>query len=511
MTMDTRGLSMYGMLILFIIGTGLVSKTAQAQSADDVLRYSLEYPSYDPVSLVMPGMADATGFGAFQENPASMALFNDSFLSMGLSSRFLDETSTYLGNSSIDADNQTGIGDLGLVYKVPTTRGSLVVGGGYSQTTDFNRVLSASGRNEKSTITDFYNVASDDSLFFAAFDVYAIDFATNDSSFSDTKSIFRFFEDNFYPGINQDIELTERGKTGEYSLFMATEFLQNLHVGGSIGYYSGSYTYRRDFLESDRENDYNSNFIDSDGDGILDTDIDNILSEDRIDSELQAFSARLGIIYELPSSLKIAASYEFPTKLFIDERFNTEITTTFDNSIQFSDDAPGQFSYTITKPQQVKVGLSFQGIPNVTLSGSAEAISYSNAKIDFDEIDLNPLENQINSQVKSLFSDVVNLRGGLEYAFENAFTGRLGYAYYPNPQQAGSDRQFISGGFSAVLTKGLIFDFGLQYSFWDDQNVLYNTNPQDFQNLEYGVPDVQETVQEDVTRLNVMAGIRMTL
>jgi len=486
--------------ILLLIGVFIIFATqVKAQSADDVLRYSLEYPSYDPVSLVIPGVSNATGFGAYQENPASMALFDESFLSMGLSSRFIDETGTYLSNTSNNSDNQTGIGDLGLVYKVPTTRGSLVVGGGYSQTTDFNRALSASGRNERSTITDFYNTTADDSLFFAAFDAYAVDFATTDSSFAETSSIFRIGFPQ-YPGINQDMELTERGKTGEYSLFLATEFLENFYVGGSIGYYSGTYTYRREFLESDRQNDYDATFIDSDGDGNPDTDIDNILSEDRIDAEIQAFSARLGIIYEPIPEFRLAASYEFPSKLFIDEEFNTIITTTFDNTIQFSDEAPGAFSYTITRPQRIKAGVTFKGVPKLTLSGSAEAIAYSDAEINFDELDLNPLENDINNEVQSAFNDVVNLRGGLEYKTNDTFTTRFGYAYFPSPQDGiNSDRQFISGGFSAVLTKGLTFDFGIQYSFWDDQNALYST------------PDVTEVVQEEVTRLNVMAGLKMTL
>ncbi len=477
-----------------------ISTSSLAQSADDVLRNSLEYPSYDPVSLVVPAVSQPTGFGAYQENPASMALFEESFFSIGLSSRFLDETGTYLGNSSNSSDNQTGIGDLGFIYKVPTTQGSLVVGGGYSQTTDFNRALSAGGRNEETTITDFYNTTADDSLFFAAFDVYAIDFATNDSSYSDTKSIFRFFDDDFYPGINQDVELTERGKMGEYSIFMATELLRNFTVGASIGYLNGSYSYRREFLESDRQNDYDAAFIDSDGDGNFDTDIDNILSVDRIDADIQAFSARLGLIFEANEYISLAASYEFPSRLYIDETFNTEITTTFDNSVQFSDEAPGRFSYNITRPQRLKVGATLQGFEGVSISVSAEGIKYTDAEIDFDELSLNPLENSINSTVRSSFNDVINLRSGLEFDVNEDFTPRVGYAYFPNPQDGfGSARQFINGGFSAVLTRGLIFDLGLQYSFWDDQNALYST------------PDATEVVQEEVTRLNVMAGLRMTL
>jgi len=487
-------------ILLLLLFVAVSTSTLQAQSADDVMRYSLEYPSYDPVSLVIPGVSQPTGFGAYQDNPAVMALYDKSFFSFDLSNRFVDETSQYLGNNPSFSTNQTNIGDLGFMYKIPTTRGSLVVGAGYSQTTDFNRGFSASGRNNQTTITDFYNVTPDDSLFFAAFDVYAIDYATTDSSFSNTKSIFRFFDNNFYPGINQDVETTEKGRMGEYSAFMATELLKDFSVGVSIGYLNGTYSYRREFLESDRQNDYNAAFIDTDGDGQPETDIDRILSIDTIEADIQAFSARLGFVYKPTKTFNLAASYEFPSKLFIDEEFNTRLTTTFDNSVQFEDDAPGRFSYKIVRPQRLKAGVTVKGFPALTLSASAEGIRYSEAEIQFDEITLNSRERDINETVRSNFNDVVNLRGGLEYKLNQYFTPRVGYGYFPSPVDGSdSDRQFINSGFSAELTKGLMFDLGVQYSFWDDQNVLYSTST------------TSEVVDEEVTRLHVMVGVRMTL
>jgi len=487
-------------LTILLLLSMAITTVIKAQSADDVLRYSLEYPSYDAISIVTPGVSAPTGFGAFQDNPAVMALYDKSFFSVDLSSRFLDETGTYLGNQSNASDNQTGIGDIGFLYKVPTTRGSLVVGGGYSQTTDFNRTLSATGRNNQTTITDFYNVTRDDSLFFAAFDVYAIDFATTDSSYSNTKSIFRFFDNNYYPGINQDVQLTERGAIGNYSAFMATELFKNFSVGGSIGYVNGSYSYRRDFLESDRQNDYNAQFIDSNQDGTPDTDIDHILSHDVINADIEAFSARLGFVYQPVDFINIAASYQFPSKLHVSENYNTTITTTFDNGIQFKDDAPGRFKYIITRPQRIKAGITFKKGDRLTISGAVERVAYSDARIDFKQLDLNPLENSINSVVGSSFNDVENWRAGIEYKINDQFTPRLGYAYFPSPQK-GLDRarQFINGGFSAELTKGLVFDFGLQYSFWKDRNTLYTT------------ATTSESVREDVTRIHVMTGLRMQL
>lgn len=495
-------MSKFRALLLLLLLAALTAGQLKAQGANDVLRYSLQYPSYDPVSIVMPGVSSPTGFGAYQENPASMALFEEGFFSFGLSNRYVQEESSYLGTGSEFDDTQTNVGDIGLVYKVPTQRGRLVVGGGYSQTTDFNRALSVNARNNQSTITDFYNITADDSLFFAAFDAYAIDFATTDSSFNETASIFRIGIPYF--GINQNMELTERGVMGEYSAFIATEFQQNFMVGVSLGLINGSYNYRREFLESDTQNDYDFQFIDTDGDGVGETDIDNILSTDTIDATFTAFTARLGLLYQLSPNMNIGASYQFNGLLNIDEEYNTVITSTFDNGVVFEDDAPGSFSYKIKRPDRINLGVSFKDLNRFNISFSAEAVRYSQARIEFEEIRLGDDEDAINDTVESNFKDVFNIRAGLEYELNPFFTPRVGYAFFPSPQEnANSERQFISGGFSARIFDNVKLDIGAQYSFWEDRNQLYSYF--DGNNV------VGEVAGEDVTRWNVMAGVKIAL
>jgi len=494
MALKYKTLSMTSIFWLFLAGL------IYGQGASDVLRYSLEYPTSDPVSMVMPGVTNATGFGAYQENPAAMALFKESFFSFSLSTRFVDETTDFLGNEVSFDDNQTNVGDIGLVYKVPTARGTLVVGGGYSQSTDYNRAFSGSGRNSRSTITDFYNITADDSLFFAAFDVFAIDFATTDSSFSETASIFRIGFSEF-PGINQDFEVTETGVLGDVSAFIATEFQKNFFIGASIGFLNGSYTFKRSFLESDRRGDFEADFIDTDGDGAGDTDIDNILSEDRIDADLSAFSARFGLIYET-GKFRIGGGYHFNNKISVDEEFNTEITTTFDNGVQFFDDAPGIFSYKVSRPDRINLGITLKDISGFTISASAESVRYSNGRIEFDNLDLNPVEADINNTVSSNLEDVFNIKGGIEYKLNRIFTPRAGFAYFPSPQKnVDASRRFVSGGFSAQIFDQITFDLGIQYSAWDDVNQLYEFFD--------GNQIAAETVQEDVTRWNVLGGVKI--
>lgn len=495
--MNTRSISKkWSILCVSVLLSIGVLTTAQAQNATDVLRYSLEYPTYDPVSLVMPAIGTHTGFGAYQDNPASMALAEKGYLSFSLSSRYVDETATYLGNNSDFSNSQTSVGDLGFVYKFPTTRGSLVIGGGYSQSTDYNRAFSVDARNNESTLTDFYNSSFvNDDLYFAAYDAFAIyDPEPGDDSYENTTSVFR--AGRGYQGISQNMEVVEKGQLGKYSAFIATEAAKNLYLGASIGFSSGTYTYERDFLESDPDNLYNN--------GANNTDIDEILSLDTIDATLQAFSAQLGLVYQPTEQFNIGASYEFPSRLQIDEDYNTEIITTFDNGDVAEEEAPGEFSYEIVRPQRLKGGLTYTN-EGLTISALAEGVFYSQA--EYDEEGISDFETDLNNTIESNFKDVVNFRGGISYQLNNKFTPRLGYGYMPSPTRGfDSSRQFVSGGFSATFNQSMTFMLGLQYSFWEDENSLY----------EYEAPNgngdlFEERAIEDVSHLNVMAGIKIAL
>ncbi|WP_372639240.1 hypothetical protein, partial [Fodinibius sp.] len=317
---------------------------------DDVLRYSLEYPSYDAVSVVMPAVADHTGFGSYQDNPAAMALAGKGYLSFDLSTRYVDETGTYLGNTTNFSDSQTGVGNLGFAYKFPTTRGSLVVGGGYTQSSNFNRALSVSAQNSESTLTDFYNSSFvHDDLYFAAYDAFAIyDPNPEEETYENTTSVFRA---NGYRGIHQHMELVEKGQLGEYSAFIASEVMKDLFFGAAIGFTGGTYTYERDFLESDRDDEYSNR--------ANNTDIDDILSLDTIDATIEAFNAQLGLIYKVSDQLSLGAGYEFPSRLRVEEDFNTVISTAFDNGDVEEFDAPGTFTYEVVRPQRLKGGLTY--------------------------------------------------------------------------------------------------------------------------------------------------------
>lgn len=490
---DRRGVGIIGLLMAGMLFT---AGSLYAQNSFDALRYSMRYPGSDPVGMVMPGTAYANDVGVYIDNPASAAMFKNGMASFGLSFRNVSEQAGYLGNQRDFSDQQTNIGDFGFVYKAPTSQGSLVFGVGYNQVMDFNSAVKIDARNNRSTITDMFNQT--DFYYDIAFNSYALDWADIDSTY--TLSIFRIgFPAGQFPGIGQYAEVTQRGHIGEYSVFGATEFQKNLMVGLSIGIPAGSYSYERRFLEEDTQNDYNGNFIDSNGDGYGETDISNMLSVDKINADISGFRARVGLVYKVNPYFQVGGSYEFQSTLSIDESYSSDIQTTMDDGTTFSDGFDGENKYKIVNPARIKVGAALMNLAGLTVSGSAEYVDYT--QMEMKDLD-NLTEIEENDFIDTEFQEVWNLRVGAEFAVNEQVRPRIGYAYYPSMRKSQDvARSFINGGLGIGLTDQMTFDVGVQYSTWNDEMVMYNYYPQTNNNLQ------SEVASEDISRWHVMAGL----
>ncbi|MEX1062916.1 MAG: outer membrane protein transport protein [Balneolaceae bacterium] len=496
-------------LIVSLSGMFLFLITQQqvcAQEASNPLLYSYQAVqfsdqniSHDPVTLVLPGVAYASGFSSYLNNPASAALFESSYGSFGLSFRNVDETTAFLGNRNTFNDNQTGVSNLGFVYKFPTVRGNLVIGAGYSQHSYYNRAMSISGRNQSSTMTDFFKIPG--SIYEdLAFETYAIDWADEDETFFD--SIFRIgFPAGDFPGITQEAEILERGQGGDISGFIATEFLENLMVGASLGIQTGYYNYERIFLEVDEFNDYDGDFIETDEGG---TDIDTILLTDEMRSEYLSLAARVGAIYRINDRLNLGLSYTAPSKLSVDEEFDIGIASTFDNGVIFEDELLSEFSYSVTSPARINLGAAVTGIAGLSASFAAERVDYSNTRIHFDS-ELFEDERNENQFISDTYTSVWNLRGGLAYDITGELTLRAGYGIKPSRfRDINMDEQQISGGVGFAVGRNTRIDIGAQYSFFDETSVLYEYEDHNFMLR-------SEFADRDVNRLQVLATLRMNL
>ncbi len=428
----------------------------------------------DPVTLVMPGTAYAAGFGSFLDNPASAALFKTSFGEFGMAYTNVNESVNFLGNTRSLGDSQFNLSNAGFVYSFPTAQGSLVVGAGYNQHSVFNRAMGFRGRNEQTTITDMFKTPGS-TYADIAFNTFAIDYG---DEFEDwDESIFRigFNEYGDYLGIRQQGEIFESGYGGEYSFFAATEFQQDLMIGVSLGILNGRYTYDRLFQEVDNFNDYDSDLIDSSGDGQGDTDIDNILLQDKIRSSYTGFKLRAGAIYRLNEVVNIGASYTFGTRMEVTELFDARIRTTFDNGTVFDDELNSEFTYYIEMPARTSMGVSLNNMGPLTVSASAEYVDYASTRIDFRDGELFEDEIAENEFIEEAFRSVWNLRSGLELQLNDGFTLRGGYQHLPGKfREVSTDRNIFTFGSGIQISRDVALELGGSYSMWDEFSAVYD-------------------------------------
>lgn len=510
-----RRISITLFLSLFLMMT---AGSVFSQNPNNVLLYSSQATLFgdqgaasDPLSVIMPGTAFKSGFGAFIDNPAAMALHTGSFGEIGFSYRTVEEDAVYLGQQRILDDSQRGISNFGFLYSLPTVQGSFVFGAGYTQHAVYNRALGFRARNENSTITDHFKF--DGSPYQdIAFNTFATDFG---DEFEDwDESVLRIGFDRFgdFLGIRQQGEVIQRGYSGEYSMFFATEFQENLMIGGSIGLLSGRFRYNRIFQEVDEFNDYNSTIIDSNDDGVGDTDIDNILLDDRLRSNFAGFRARAGILYRLSDNIQIGAGYTMPTTIEVDEIFDANLRTTFNNGIEFSDFTDSEFSYKIRYPSRTSLGLGIVDFAGLSASFSAEYTDYSKTRVDYGSSDFFEDELLENDFIESEFRSVWSFRGGLSYDFTPDLSLRAGYSYLPSRYLNGSDNRSvyaIGAGFS--MSRNLRLELAAQYTEWNEQSAVYEYAQYNYSPLPDNRPSItfrSEDANRSAERLQILGTLK---
>lgn len=464
-------------------------------------------------SAIIPSVAMENGYASFIDNPAAMSLIKGSYVNVGYMSNRSEFNQSFRGNELLLDSKADYINNLGVVYKIPTRAGSLVIGGGIHTNSVYNRSLGSSAFNNQSTITDVFKGESSDYRNIA-FETYAIDYA--DQAQTQLESIFRIGFDDGFPGIYQQSELTQDGRSREFAFFMGTEFKKNLHVGFSLGINEAFHNMNRNILEEDLDNVYDGDFIEQDENGENGTDIYSIQLSDELRSDVLGFEARIGAIYQLGQYLNLGASWSLPSIMEITEEYNSTITTSFDNSIgPFFDSFEGEFTYAITRPSRYSLGMAVNQLKGFDLSIGVDFISYHKTTIDltydrsldFDEVAfLRDQEADIEQSIDQRYQSVMNTRMGAQYRFKSGTELRAGASILPSKSvQIDETRRLYSGGIGIPLSRDFFLDITTQYVQWNDRSILY-----EYESLGTSTP-TQESVSENNQFINVLIGIKIKI
>jgi hypothetical protein len=295
-------------------------------------------------------------------------------------------------------------------------KGSLVFAIGYNRQTDFTGALGFSGFNTQPTTA--------------------------------------YYPDN----IAMSGTILESGGINNWVVAGAVEAVQDLFIGASLTFISGSYTYTRDYLEDDVDNNYY---------------LYQYLQKYTIDEDIGGFTARVGILHEFANKQgRIGFNVKFPSYLSMRDDYSQEQ--------QFLDDDPnldsidyysGISEFDIVSPFVLSGGMSWT-FGSLMLSVGADYTDWTQMEFKNTYADL----MQENTVIKEDMEATVNLRVGAEFAIPGTdLELRGGFAYLPSPyvfDSSPNNQKYITGGLGWIVQNSLKFDLGYAYGWWETDHVV---------------------------------------
>lgn len=514
------------MMVLF------VTYGAQAQTAEDALRFTERFPA---TGARMIGMGGAGGAGvadpsAFFTNPAGLGYFRASLVSGSLNTFAVtdDAFAPAFGTAFENDVSATQLGNLAYIYRAPTRQGSLVVGAAFNQISSFERDLFIQGLNNQSSITttflpfnDEYGFDVNDNLEFfseyvrAGFLGGAIEYFPE--FFDDNPNAYPFLE-AVAPGttIEQTLSVLEEGRMSELSLGGAAEATRGVMVGVSANLVFGQYDLLHIFEEFDLNDENRPEDYTVIGDNGLLEGFDAFEARQTLETDLVGVNLRAGVSGQVASNVRVGVTIETPTYYEVEEEFTTEYATFFDfgGDLTYGNQSGdtfgnGEFNYEIVTPWRLGAGVGFDAA-DFSVMADVEFIDWSELELDaeFDRAYFADLNQQISQD----YQPVLNFRAGGEYRIDD-FALRVGFAYYPDPLderargtlsdgvELDRARTFFSAGFGYQFNRNFQLDLGWMQERQDDTFLAYPEN-------RLAPSDPQLQVDEEIVRNRIAVGVK---
>lgn len=442
----------YGMPV--IVALLLLTTGAYSQFPEDALRLSFPGLGVGARSLGM-GMAYtgvANDFSASYWNPAGLGQMHLNEVSLGMDNIGFNNTGSLYGAGQSFSNSATNLNSLGLVYAVPTAKGSFVIALGYGRQMDFTTGLSFRGFNPQSSIIQSWapdGAGVTDPSGNLAYELYLANFDT----------ISHRWDSKILNNVTQSGQVLEGGGLNHVSASAGVEAARDLYLGATLNFLTGSYTYTRNYNENDLNNTWS----------VLPFDFSSLSLLETVESDISGFTANLGMLYKFGSNSRLGITIKTPSWITVRETYSQSGTSDFDNGDHFSyvvaDGATNE--YDITTPFVFSAGLS-HSIADFMIAASIDYTDWS--QMEFRNADQRLLN--LNTDIKQIFGQTINMKVGGEYAFP--MTGlrlRAGYAYFPSPYKgdpSSRDHKYITGGLGFIIQDAIAIDFAYAHGAWEN-------------------------------------------
>jgi hypothetical protein len=456
-------------IVIAVCAGILIADSASAQYAEDALRFSQYGLGVGTRTLGMGNAAvgSVNDFTSLFWNPAGLALEKNYEISVGLSNNGFNNDVTYLGVTEGSSKNATNLNNLGFVYPISTTRGSLTFGFGFGRVSSYNSTASYSGFNPQSSIvesmspvtnlnglsaTDVTNLLNSD----VAFQLFLADTAGLGGH------VYPLVRDS----VRQSATVLEGGGLNHWSFGGAVELAKDLMVGLSLNFVSGSYTFDRQYTEDDPFNVHQVVFP-------YQTDFSKLVYESTISSDLSGFNALFGLMLKKQGRYQIGFAVRTPTHFEINETFTDDWRSSFKNGDSFRQSSTDEIKYSITTPFVFSGGVSIQALDWLVLAGDVEYTDWTQMQFDTNNQILIDENHFIMTGMKATW----NLRGGAEVTFWNlGLRLRGGVILNPSPyvgDPSKYDQMYYTAGIGYDLDNNVTLNGAYALGTWSTNRNVY--------------------------------------
>ncbi len=464
---------------ILIILCGIISLNhAFTQTEADALRFSQKFFGSTARSAAMGGAFGALGgdFSSLGYNPAGIAVFRTTELTLTPSFSMDNVSSQYYGTESSDSKYSLGMYNIGFIASFNRDNESGWVGTnfgvGYNRYNNFNRNQVIEGVNFDSSIADYFidgpygadgqhPEALDAFWERLAFDTYIID---------TVPGYYDFYETPVMLGQTQREIISKSGHTGEWLASFGANYNHKLYLGAALGIESVDYT---------RNSNYNE-FDDLDL-----SNFDQLLFTRNLSTRGRGYSFKMGAIFRPVGMLRLGGAIHLPTFYTLTDEYDHEMKSWFDTGEHYhavpttaegDPIGPRVKEYSLTTPFRAIGGVGFM------LPGELGVISVDYEYIDYTTMRLRETDGGYdfhyeNQVIQDVYRPTGNLRAGAEIRL-GMFMLRGGYSLYGSPFASGQmneDAGYTSYSGGIGFREGSFYiDLGYVYTVHDRYYYLYD-------------------------------------
>lgn len=458
--------------MIFALSASLVITFAGAQTLDDGLRMSQQYPSGTARYTGMAGAMNAIGgdVSAIGSNPAALGVFRRGQLMFTPEFSIYKVDSKYRGTSTSDFDTKLTLSNFGFVSSRTREKKTGLVSFNwaltYNRLANFNSFQYYEGVNADNSMIDFFTDEAnfDGDLFYLY--PYTSGLAY-DAGIVGYDSIAGIFFPNANSGnFNQKRTVETNGYLNEWNIGIGGNVSNIVYFGFSIGlqnyYYSETYTHSEDYRDNANSNawfDYNYDYFVKGG----------------------GVNFKTGVIVRPVEFLRIGAAIQTPTYYTeVKEDFNATMESAYAGVVvpqyydswddRFYDTGRGFTTYKLQNPFRVNTGLGFQIGDVALIDVDYEYVNYGMLK--YRGAENTDISNGLNTDISDYLGGASNVRAGAEVRF-GPFATRLGASYMQSPYKTGINKDaHAMMGTAGFGYKGKYFFADMAYAYMHNQSYL---------------------------------------